>query len=62
MTKSIKVQVKTSYGNTLIYPVCETAKLFTKLTGNKTLRMTDMEVIRKLGFSVEQVMPESLFG
>lgn len=61
MERVIRVQVKNNYGNTLVYPVCEVAKEFTKLTGNKTLRLRDIEVIKKLGFEVQQVQPETLF-
>lgn len=61
MEMKIQVQVKSSYGNMLVYPVCDTAKMFTKLTGNKTLRLEDIEIIKKLGFSIEQVQPEKLF-
>jgi hypothetical protein len=57
----IRVQVKSNYGNALVYPLCEVSKLFCKLTGNKTLRMADIEVIKKLGFEVEQMHPEKIF-
>ena len=59
--KVIRVQVKSNYGNPLVYPICETAKMFAQLTRNKTLRMSDVEIIKKLGFTVEQVHPEKLF-
>ena len=57
----VRVQVKSNYGNALIYPVCETAKMFAQLTGNKTLRMNDIEIIKKLGFRIEQIVAEKLF-
>jgi len=48
----IIVCIRNVYGNELIYPVCETAKLFADLTGRKTLSPADIGVIEKLGFTV----------
>lgn len=53
MTQFVQIQVKESYGRILIYPLNDTAKLFTKLTGLKTLREEDMAVIKALGFVVD---------
>lgn len=50
---SITVSLKNVYGNELIYPVCEKAKLFASLTGKKTLSQNDIDVIIKaLGFEI----------
>lgn len=57
----VRLQVKHVYGKLLAYPVGETANLFLKLTGKKTLDMKDVQIIKELGFRIEQVMPESLF-
>lgn len=51
--KSITVQVRDVYGVAKIYPVCETAQLLAALTGCKTLRHQDLEIIKKLGYSIE---------
>jgi hypothetical protein len=53
MSYTVEIQVKESYGRILIYPLNDTAKLFTRLTGLKTLREEDMAVIKALGFVVE---------
>ena len=48
----IIVCIRNVYGNELIYPVCEQAKLFTQLSGRKTFSPADIGVIEKLGFTV----------
>ncbi len=48
----ITVKVKNVYGVDRIYPVCEKAKLFLELTGNKTFSGLDIETIKRLGFEV----------
>lgn len=50
---NIQVQVKTIYGNKTIYPICEKAKIFASMVGQKTLTMQDVEHIKKLGYTVE---------
>jgi len=50
---NIQVQVKTIYGNKTIYPLCEKAKIFASMVGQKTLTMQDVEHIKKLGYTVE---------
>lgn len=50
---NIQVQVKTIYGNKTIYPICEKAKIFAAMVGQKTLTMQDVEHIKKLGYTVE---------
>ena len=49
----IEVQVKTVYGNDLIYPICSKAKSFTTLTKTKTLSREDIAVIKALGYAVK---------
>lgn len=48
----IIVCVRNVYGNELIYPVCERAKLLTRLSGRKTLSPGDIQTIEKLGFVI----------
>ena len=48
----ILLKEKSVYGNTLIYPNCETSNLFAKLIGTKTLNTSDINVIRLLGYEV----------
>ena len=53
----LKVEVKNVYGNELIYPVCDTAKRFSTLTGKKTFSPYTLKLITDLGYSVENVAP-----
>lgn len=50
----IQVEIKTVYGNSLIYPVCNQAKLFAKLAGNqKTLTRENIDLIKELGYVID---------
>jgi len=44
----IKVQLRNVYGNELIYPMCDDAKRFTRLTQTKTLHRDDIAVRKSL--------------
>ncbi len=54
----ITVQIKSVYGQPRIYPVCDKAKAFARLTGHKCLSKSDIEIIESLGFEVEVQTPE----
>lgn len=54
---TVKVQIKTNYGQEAIYPACETSKKLVKLTGKKTLSRADVAVIKSLGYQVEAITP-----
>ena len=49
----ITVKIKNVYGVDLIYPVCDKALLLSKLIGKKTFSASDIDTIKKLGFSVK---------
>ncbi len=55
----IKVKVKDKYGQPRIYPACEKAKAFLRLTGNarKCLSKQDIAIIESLGYEVEVQAP-----
>lgn len=55
---TITVEIKSVYGVDRIYPVCDKAKMFTALTGNKTLSQIDIVQIKALGFTVEVQAPK----
>ena len=44
--------VKSVYGKETIYPVCDQAKVFTALTGKKTVSLSDLKLIESLGFAI----------
>ena len=49
----IQVIVKDIYGVERIVPVNDNAKTFTRLTGRKTLKRSDIDLIKYLGFDIE---------
>lgn len=53
----IQVSIRNVYGVEKIYPICETAKLFTNLLGQTTLTQDDVRNIKALGYSFEVVSP-----
>lgn len=57
VTPTVQIQVRSVYGNDLIYPIDENAKRFAKIAGKKTLSLSDVINIQLLGFKVEQVHP-----
>ena len=46
------VEVKNIYGREMVYPVCETSKLFAYLSGNRTLTQESIAIIKELGYTV----------
>tara|TARA_R100000544_G_scaffold36655_1_gene25411 strand:- start:728 stop:1012 length:285 start_codon:yes stop_codon:yes gene_type:complete len=49
---NLTVKIKNVYGIPRIYPVCEKAELFARISGNKTLLPIDIELIKKLGYKL----------
>ena len=54
---NITVEVKNVYGMDRIYPMCEKAKIFTRLAGTKTLSTYDIDKIKELGYAVQVKTP-----
>jgi len=48
----IKVKVKKVFGAERIYPVCEKAELFRKISKSATLMPETLDIISELGFDV----------
>ena len=46
------VSKKNVYGVERVYPVCNKAKLFASISGNKTLLPEVIELIKKLGYNL----------
>lgn len=46
------VSIRNVFGNERIYPISEPALLIAKLMERKTFNKNDIEIIKKLGFSV----------
>ena len=45
------VEKKNVYGVERVYPVCKKAKLFARISGNKTLLDEDRKLIAELGYT-----------
>lgn len=50
---TIKLLAKTVYGNDLLYPNNKAAEVVTTLLGRKTIRKTDVILLKRLGHDVE---------
>ena len=46
------VSKKNVYGVERVYPICNKAKLFASISGNKTLLPEVIELIKKLGYNL----------
>jgi hypothetical protein len=52
---TIQVRIVSQYGNERIFPVCDNAKLFADIAGDRTLTMANIQRIKKLGYTVEVI-------
>lgn len=50
----ILVEVKTVYGNQVIYPACDKSRIFAEMLNQKTLTHRDLCKIESLGFTIKQ--------
>lgn len=60
MSRSITVKIKSVYGEEKIYPVCTDAQTFADLAGTRTLTISTIEHIKRLGYKVELVTQSKL--
>tara|TARA_R100001079_G_scaffold88551_1_gene51169 strand:+ start:587 stop:760 length:174 start_codon:yes stop_codon:yes gene_type:complete len=49
---NLVVSKKNVYGVERVYPVCNKAKLFASISGNKTLLPEVIELVKKLGYNL----------
>jgi hypothetical protein len=52
MSTNLIVEKKNVYGVERVYPICNKAKLFASISGNKTLLPEVIELIKKLGYNL----------
>lgn len=52
MAQQIKIQLRSIYGETKAYPLCDKAKTFADMLGTKTLTPSALQHIKRLGFEV----------
>lgn len=50
--QTIRVQVKSVYGNEVFYPACPQAQLFADVAGTRTLTAQKLEMIKRAGYEV----------
>jgi len=48
----IQLDIRSQYGNTVAYPVCQAAKLFARISGTKTLPAQALKDIQALGYDI----------
>ena len=53
METALIVEKKNVYGVERVYPVCNKAKLFASISGNKTLLPEVIELVKKLGYNLK---------
>ena len=58
MSKSILIEIKHCYGKQVVYPACNNAETFAHLTGCKTLTAHALELIEKLGYTIDTITPD----
>jgi len=51
---NLTIELKTVYGRSLIYPVCEKAKKLNSITPNGTLSSFDIKILKELGYTFTQ--------
>ena len=56
--KTIIVKRKSNWGNDYVYPVCDKAKIFANISGNKTLLPGVIDCIKALGYKLKQPSEE----
>ena len=52
----IQVEIKDVYGAMKVYPVCQKAKLFSKIANTKTLTEETLKNIERLGYQLEVIV------
>lgn len=50
---TIQVEIKSVYGTSLVYPVCDKAKLLAKLVEKKTFPKHVLQLLEELGYTLE---------
>jgi hypothetical protein len=48
----IQIEIRSQYGSTVAYPICDAAKLFARISGTKTLPAQALKDIKALGFHI----------
>lgn len=57
-SRIVEVQIRSVYGNNLVYPINENAKIFARMLGVKTFNKSQVHGMRDLGYTVRHVVQE----
>lgn len=55
MNSTIEIEVRSVYGNNLIYPINEAARALARIAGKKTLSVQNIKDARAIGLEVCEV-------
>tara|TARA_R100000935_G_C2741796_1_gene126162 strand:- start:448 stop:633 length:186 start_codon:yes stop_codon:yes gene_type:complete len=58
----IKVKVKNVFGNELIYPMCETSKVFSNIAKTKTLSIQVLVSLKSIGYSITEIKDDTILS
>lgn len=58
MNTTVQLKVKDQYGRQALHPYNDTAHLFAKIAGTKTLTLDTIRLIMELGYTVEYIHNE----
>lgn len=53
----ITVRIKNVYGTDLIYPACNTSQAIARISGRKTLKRYDIEILKGIGWTIKVEAP-----
>lgn len=56
--RELRLRVQTAYGKIFFRPENDLAKIFSDLTGQKTLTKDQIELIKTLGYTVDLILPD----
>jgi hypothetical protein len=56
----LRVECRSNYGTSLIYPACAKSETFARIAGTKTLNDATRNLIKSLGFQFQQVLPREI--
>ena len=53
----LTIEAKDVYGRTLYYPACKRSELFAQLTNKTTLTPETLEIVKKMGYTINMKQP-----
>lgn len=62
MNTVLQIKIKNVYGTEKIYPVNDNAHIFARIAGTTQLTESTLVNAKKLGYTIEQVLPSTTFN